>query len=175
MDSVMFIDTKDAGVSIVINDRDLRDIVRAVELPFATQEGSPQIAGAYAGLPPEIVFLPSRHLLDRPDALYSEDDSRVHVLGCECGEPGCWPLAVHVDVRDHEVVWRDFHQPHRGPEAKAGCWKYDAMPEFRFDRKSYERALSVTRPKAEPGAAPNGGPATPLGNSGVTEGPPSVS
>jgi hypothetical protein len=28
---------------------------------------------------------------------------------------------------------------------------------------------------AEPGAAPNGGPATRLGNSGVTEGPPSVS
>lgn len=31
------------------------------------------------------------------------------------------------------------------------------------------------RPIAEPGAAPNGGPATRLGNSGVTEGPPSVS
>jgi len=28
---------------------------------------------------------------------------------------------------------------------------------------------------AEPGAAPNGGPATPGGNSGATEGPPSVS
>jgi hypothetical protein len=28
---------------------------------------------------------------------------------------------------------------------------------------------------AEPGAAPNGGPATQLGDSGVTEGPPSVS
>ncbi len=28
---------------------------------------------------------------------------------------------------------------------------------------------------AEPGAAPNGGPATPAGNSGVAEGPPSVS
>ena len=28
---------------------------------------------------------------------------------------------------------------------------------------------------AEPGAPPNGGPATPPGNSGVTEGPPSVS
>jgi hypothetical protein len=27
----------------------------------------------------------------------------------------------------------------------------------------------------EPGAAPNGGPATQLGNSNVTEGPPSVS
>ena len=29
--------------------------------------------------------------------------------------------------------------------------------------------------KAEPGTAPNGGPAKPSGNSGVTEGPPSVS
>jgi hypothetical protein len=29
--------------------------------------------------------------------------------------------------------------------------------------------------RAEPGAAPNGGPATQPGNSGVTEGPPSVS
>jgi hypothetical protein len=28
---------------------------------------------------------------------------------------------------------------------------------------------------AEPGAPPNGGPATPFGNSGVAEGPPSVS
>ena len=31
------------------------------------------------------------------------------------------------------------------------------------------------RPNAEPGASPNGGLATQLGNSGVTEGPPSVS
>ena len=36
--------------------------------------------------------------------------------------------------------------------------------------------LMVRRPnKAEPDAAPNGGPATRLGNSGATEGPPSVS
>jgi len=32
-----------------------------------------------------------------------------------------------------------------------------------------------TRGDAEPCAAPNGGPATPVGNSGATEGPPSVS
>jgi len=32
-----------------------------------------------------------------------------------------------------------------------------------------------TPTNAEPGAAPNGGPATPVGNSEVTEGPPSVS
>jgi hypothetical protein len=39
----------------------------------------------------------------------------------------------------------------------------------RFTREFQERG------SAEPGAAPNGGPATPSGKSGVTEGPPSVS
>ncbi len=41
----------------------------------------------------------------------------------------------------------------------------------------YFSDLSVhfSRAKAKPGAAPNGDPATPGGNSGVTEGPPSVS
>ena len=34
---------------------------------------------------------------------------------------------------------------------------------------------TATDRDAEPGASPNVGPATPLGNSGVTEGPPSVS
>jgi hypothetical protein len=40
-----------------------------------------------------------------------------------------------------------------------------------------EAALGYMRsgPKAEPGASPNGGPATRLGNSGGSEGPPSVS
>jgi hypothetical protein len=38
-----------------------------------------------------------------------------------------------------------------------------------------ERLVSDDYEKAEPGAAPNGGPATRLGNSGVTDGPPSVS
>jgi hypothetical protein len=42
-------------------------------------------------------------------------------------------------------------------------------------RLSRSWATAITRRTAEPGAAPNGGPATPLGNSGVPEGPPSVS
>jgi len=43
-----------------------------------------------------------------------------------------------------------------------------------FFRLRYEYAASHVEP-AEPGASPNGGPATPVGNSEVTEGPPSVS
>ena len=36
-------------------------------------------------------------------------------------------------------------------------------------------AQTAPKRKAEPGAAPNAGPTTPSGSSGVTEGPPSVS
>jgi hypothetical protein len=175
MDTISFHRTKDAGVQIVINGQDLRDVIRPVELPFATREGSADIAGAYSGLPPEVVFLPSRHLLGEPTPLYSDGSGRTQVLECECGEPGCWPLTVRIDVHAQEVVWRDFHQPHRGANSKQPEWRYDAMPQFRFDRKGYEQALSASNRKAEPGASPNGGPAAPLGNSGVAEWPPSVS
>jgi hypothetical protein len=47
-----------------------------------------------------------------------------------------------------------------------------------FRREDYERALKsprLLRGKVEPCAAPNGGLATQFGDSGATEGPPSVS
>jgi hypothetical protein len=47
----------------------------------------------------------------------------------------------------------------------------DAQHQAEFE---YE-GVSKTWIFAEPGAAPNAGPATQLGNSGITEGPPSVS
>jgi hypothetical protein len=37
-------------VQILIDGRDLIDLVRAIELPFATAEGHPDIAGGYSGL-----------------------------------------------------------------------------------------------------------------------------
>lgn len=40
--------------------------------------------------------------------------------------------------------------------------------------RQWRRGHGVSNDNAEPCAAPNGGPATQLGNSGVTEGPPSV-
>src|ERR1035441_2688643 len=150
MDTISFIKTEDAGVQIIINGRDLREIVRAVEIPFATREGSPQIAGAYSGIPAEVAFLPSRHLLGEPLALYSDGDGRTQVLECECGEPGCWPLTLRIDIGSREVVWRDFRQPQRGAHSKRAEWLYDAMPQFQFERQSYEHALSASRRTAEP-------------------------
>jgi hypothetical protein len=49
----------------------------------------------------------------------------------------------------------------------------DAMILAKLKELGYERLCdALVRGIAEPGAAPNGGPATPLGNSGVSEGPP---
>jgi hypothetical protein len=42
-------------------------------------------------------------------------------------------------------------------------------------RKGYHHAIQYLRKSVEPGASPNGGPAEPSGNSGIVEGPPSVS
>ena len=52
----------------------------------------------------------------------------------------------------------------------------DYIDEQRQKRVAHPQAALVAgTTNAEPGAPPNGGPATPSGNSGVTEGPPSVS
>ena len=59
-----------------------------------------------------------------------------------------------------------------GPEPYVAIWcgvalsVYTMVGVWRFRRHDQ---------LAEPGAAPNGGPATPVGNSQITEGPPSVS
>jgi ABC-type nickel/cobalt efflux system permease component RcnA len=60
--------------------------------------------------------------------------------------------------------------------AAVGClfawrWRYWN----RMARRVQARDQGEFSQHAEPAAAPNGGPATPVGDSGVTEGPPSVS
>ena len=51
----------------------------------------------------------------------------------------------------------------------------DFSSERHYGRSVYEVVGTVMKLFAEPGASPNGGPAKPSGNSGVSEGPPSVS
>jgi hypothetical protein len=133
---------------ITINGRELLDIVREAEVPFAEAEGHADVAGAYRGLPVDLAFLPSRHLLGQPDALYSDlarsgEVNKPAVLVCTCGEPGCWPLVVRIDVRDDIVVWSDFEQPHRTDEhGGRDPWSYDPVGPFEFDRSSYKQALA---------------------------------
>jgi len=125
------------AVGIFINDHNLVDTVRKVELPFASRDGRPHRAGSYVGLPPEEMFHPSRRLLGEPETYYDTDylDGRLAVLGCGCGEVGCWPLLVRISVTEDRVTWGDFEQPHRKG------WRYSRLGPFVFERGAYERAL----------------------------------
>ncbi len=126
---------------ILINGEDLIDILRQVEMPAATQERLPDIAGAYEGHPIHSVGLSSLFTA-QPTPLHQYDD-KVEILVCaSCGEPGCWPMLVRIDVREDEVVWSDFEQPHRSERNESTIvWIHDLGP-FTFDRRQYEREVA---------------------------------
>ena len=123
------------AVEIFINGRNLVDLAKEVELPFAARDGAGHLAGNYIGLPPEDVFSPSRRLLGEPQDRYDDWGGKIPVLGCGCGVVGCWPLQVRIKARNDLVVWDDFEQPHRRR------WKHDALGPFAFEREEYEAAL----------------------------------
>ncbi|EFC79883.1 hypothetical protein [Parafrankia sp. EUN1f] len=117
-----------------VNGVDLRELVRAVELPYA--EGDPDSAGSYAGLRDPGVRWPSRHFLGERSVTWFGDGDTV-LLGCICGDAGCWPLTARVDIADDAVIWRDFRNSHHR-------WNLDGLGPFRFNLLAYETALRQT-------------------------------
>ena len=114
----------------VVNGTPMTELVGSFE---ATRGYEP--AGGYAG----IVLGPSG------DPAYARDLTehrrfrrarRVAVLGCECGETGCWPLEAAVHVNKTTVTWTEFRQPHR-PQ-----WSYAGFGPFVFDASTYRAAVS---------------------------------
>ena len=118
-------------VRLFINGRDLLALVRDFEAPFASD-----LAGGYGLLPAADVLPPARHFLGEPEGIYAGGDGRTMLLGCDCGEPGCWPLEARIAVTAATITWLDFSQPHR-PE-----WSYRGFGPFTFDREQYEAALA---------------------------------
>lgn len=134
------------AVDVFVDDRNLVELLREIELPFAVREGKPGLAGSYAGLPPEEVFLPSPRLFGEPTTDYDHEgtEGKISVLGCVCGEPSCWPFQVKIALRDDVVIWSDFEQPHRSVSDGTNLWSYDGLRPFLFDRAQYLSALSRT-------------------------------
>ena len=127
------------AVAIIINGRDLVDIVREAELPLvgAVRAGA-GLAGGYVGLPPGEVLLPARRMFGEPATYYDGDHpGRIAVLGYGCGDVGCWPLLARITPLQGSVVWSDFSQPHR-PD-----WRYDGLGPLVFDRARYTAALAI--------------------------------
>ena len=96
------------ALNIYIDNENIIEHIKRYEKQF-----EPQIAGGYEGL--NINFLQNidEHLLGElnENDLFNYD-GKTQILGCNCGEPGCWPLLVKIMVNDEIIVWSEFTQPH---------------------------------------------------------------
>lgn len=133
-------------VRFVIDGVDIFERIAVVERRFVTTEG----AGSYVSPPLEVVLEPSRHMLGEPtDTEWGEESTngKIAIGGCGCGEVGCWPLLVKVEVDLSTVTWRDFENPFRGPgsvhpgDPTARPWDWSSVGPFVFNRKRYEYQL----------------------------------
>lgn len=95
-------------------------------------------AGEYAGIVPEdfnfgdlTLYYEARADRQRPQP------GHAWLLGCDCGEVGCWPLTARITVSQDEVTWSDFSQQFR-PERN-----YDDFGPFVFDRGQYAHAVAA--------------------------------
>jgi hypothetical protein len=84
-------------------------------------------AGDYAGL--------SMSSSELGDLRAYKAGKRYPLLGCTCGDTGCWPLVAQIDADADTVTWSSFMQPHR-PQ-----WDYSGFGPFVFDRTQYDEAL----------------------------------
>lgn len=92
--------------------------------------------GGYAGIVPAYFnFGPLDRYFLATSAAPPFADKRW-LLGCECGEPGCWPLEAHIVRNETDIVWEGFRQPFR-PERD-----YSSFGPFRFDLDQYRIAIA---------------------------------
>ncbi|MDV9171137.1 hypothetical protein R6V09_13510 [Streptomyces sp. W16] len=101
---------------------------------FEIAAGMQPAGDAYGGLIPEFLrFGPMQdHFIGRSTNAMGP---KTPLLGCECGEWGCWPLMARITATADLVTWDSFEQPHRKTR------DYTAFGPFHFDRQRYDDAL----------------------------------
>jgi hypothetical protein len=128
-------------VNIYIDGRALTAIMREFESEMAEREGHPDLAGGYAP------FVNSQaaenHYLGRHSEKWGESKTKTALLECECGCSGCWPLLCKIEIGQVEVKWKEFEQPHRGPNSAASFWDYSSFNGFTFSKDQYFAALAA--------------------------------
>lgn len=115
----------------IVNGRSLVDLVTSFE---QSQHHNP--AGGYAGIVPAYFRFGDLGLYYLGlEAEQWPKPGHAWLLGCDCGEVGCWPLEARISLTDETVMWSDFSQPHRD------AWNYTDFGPFRFARDQYEAAI----------------------------------
>lgn len=64
------------------------------------------------------------------------EDGRAALLGCSCGELGCWPLYARIRLDKGHVIWDQFTQPFR-PQRD-----YSGFGAFVFGERQYRMAVA---------------------------------
>lgn len=114
------------------------DNVSLVELVSGYEHAAGfDVPGAYAGLVLNHFKFGdlTAYLTGRPDSAYRAKRGVIALLGCDCGEVGCWPLEAHVLIGNDVVTWRGFVQPFR-PQRD-----YGSFGPFTFRTSQYESAV----------------------------------
>jgi hypothetical protein len=109
----------------------LTDLVGTYELGLAMDPAG----HAYGGLVPALYRFGAmdRHYRGGSTEAFGP---AIPVLGCECGEWGCWPLLARISVCPDGVTWDEFAQPRRPVR------DYSGLGPFHFTRDQYEDALA---------------------------------
>ena len=124
-------------VEIFIDGVNLIDLLKEYELPYAEREGSPQIAGAYVGLAPQVLY---RQLTRNVSEGWPE--SKRNIYACSsCHEEGCWPMFITIKTQGDQVIWEEFEQPHRKVHSKVSAWNYSGFGPFVFEKSAYLQAV----------------------------------
>lgn len=116
----------DGQIKLMVNQVGLIQLVGAFEKKFDAS-----LAGSYDWLTAS--ELTPQNLLGEKSNI-SDDGPRIAVLGCECGEMGCWPLLVTIEARNNVVLWKEFENGHRD-------WDYKGFGPFQFLRSEYDLEL----------------------------------
>ncbi len=111
-------------------------LVALVEI-YERSKGYLDPAGGYGGLvPAHFNYGPlDRYLTGKNKTDYWASLNGIYLLGCACGEAGCWPLITSVSEQDDTVIWDGFIQPFRRSR------DYSEFGPFRFSRAQYEDAV----------------------------------
>ncbi|GGY14380.1 hypothetical protein [Streptomyces xanthochromogenes] len=123
----------DGGPLVIVPCIDGAPLVELID-GFEIAVGMQPAGDAYGGLIPEFFrFGPMQdHFLGRSTNAMGP---KTPVLGCECGEWGCWPLMARIAATTDFVTWDAFEQPHRKAR------DYVAFGPFQFNRHQYDDAL----------------------------------
>jgi hypothetical protein len=125
------------SVTPCVNGESLIEVISAFE-----HERGFNPAGGYGPLIPEWFNcgpLDRYFLADfKPDSNFSTLQG-IYLLGCDCGEVGCWPLVASIETSRETVKWSRFRQPFRRE------WIYTDFGPFVFELETYKQTVAALR------------------------------